>query len=265
MPMLYIAPQYQDWFTQKLISSYEQLQTLCQGELINDAGKNTTWRNSWQIDNNTFNVFIKRYQYALSLRYAYPRKPRALVEMQSYNFWQQQGIAGPEVVAAGSYSPFGLHQSSIIITREIANAEDLSELCQLPSFYQNNTLVKAVFNQLADVLAKAHKVNFYHFDLHFRNIMVQKKPHAPKIYWIDAPRGKIKNKAHTYLQIKDLACIYRGCYEQQWLSLWQLFIARYFQHMGYDQNTVNTIKQGIQKRLKRRKATNQGGNEHHFV
>jgi hypothetical protein len=35
--------------------------------------------------------------------------------------------------------------------------------------------------------------------------------------------------------------------------------------MGYDQNTVNTIKQGIQKRLERRKATNQGGNEHHFV
>jgi hypothetical protein len=35
--------------------------------------------------------------------------------------------------------------------------------------------------------------------------------------------------------------------------------------MGCDQNTVNTIKQGIQKRLKRRKATNESGNEHHFV
>ncbi|MFQ3324549.1 MAG: tRNA A-37 threonylcarbamoyl transferase component Bud32 [Pseudomonadales bacterium] len=264
-PMFYIAPKYRHWFTQQQISSYKQLLTLCQGEVINHAGKNTTWRNSWQIDDSTFKVFIKRYEYRLSPRYTYPRRPRALVEMQSYNFWQQHNIAGPEVIAAGSYSPFGFHQSSLIITREIAGAEDLSELCQLPCFRQNSILVETVFDQLADILANAHQANFYHFDLHFRNIMVQKKAQAPTIFWIDAPRGKIKKKPNAYLQIKDLACIYRGCYGQQWLSLWQQLAARYFQQMGYDQNTVNEIKQGIKKRLGRRKATSQHGDEQSFV
>ncbi len=252
--MLYISPKYQSWFQQKNINTYAQLLTLGKGEVINDSGKNTTWRDRWQLDSEDFRVYVKRYQYPFSPRYMYPRVPRALVEMKSYLYWQDCGIPGPEVIAAGAYSPLGFHRSSLIITREISDAQDLVHLCQQPEFRENKALLASVFDQLSDMLATAHKAHFYHFDLHFRNIMVKQPDdiESAKVFWIDSPRGKCKRSASSYLQAKDLATIYRACHEQQWPTIWQGLSARYFETMGYDDKTVQRLKKMIGERLGRR-------------
>jgi tRNA A-37 threonylcarbamoyl transferase component Bud32 len=255
--MIYLAPQYLPILQKKEVSNYAGLLTLCQGEIINDSSKNTTWRDHWQSDDESFYVFIKRYQNPLSPRYLYPRVPRALVEMDSYLYWQKCGIAGPEVIAAGAHNQLGFHRSSLIITREISAAQDLIKLCQQPDFYQNQALLASVFDQLAELLATAHQARFYHFDLHFRNIMVAQPKDQPsaRVYWIDSPRGKCKTFASRYLQTKDLACLYRACHEQQWPQMWQRLSTRYYEKMAYDQTTINRLKQAIARRLGRRADT----------
>jgi tRNA A-37 threonylcarbamoyl transferase component Bud32 len=255
--MIYLAPRYLPILQSKGIANYAQLSTACQGEIINDSGKNTTWRDHWQFENEDFRVYIKRYQYPLTLRYLYPRIPRALVEMNSYLYWQQCGIPGPEVIAAGAHNQFGFHRSSLIITREIRAAQDLVQLCGQPGFYQDQALLTSVFDQLADILATAHQARFYHFDLHFRNIMVARPEDKlpPRVYWIDSPRGKRKSFASRYLQAKDLACLYRACHEQHWPQMWQRLSARYYDKMAYDQATINRLKKAISRRLSRRADT----------
>ncbi len=269
--MIYLAPQYQHWFSQNNINNYKDLLKLCTGEIINNAGKNSTWRDQWHTANDNFQVYIKRYEYASpSPSYMYPRQPRAVVEMRSYRFWQEHNISGPEVIAAGSHSPLGFHQTSIIITREIAQAQDLINLTRDDSFRSNPAIIDDVFTQLAEILAAIHQAHFYHYDLHFRNIMVQNAMEqdaasTPKVYLIDCPRGKHKRFASTYLQVKDLACIYRGCYEEKLLDQWQRFSNHYYQVMNYNSKTIEQIKSGIRKRLDRRSATRQHGDEHNYV
>ncbi len=258
--MIYIAPEYRPWFARQGITTYTHLLSLCRGQLINSADKNATWRDELVLDEGRVGVFIKRYTYPPLLRYVYPRVPRALVELKSYQYWQQHNIPGPQPIAAGAYSPMGIHRSSLIVTREIVAARDLNDLGRDDEFCNNTALLVRVFDRLADLLVQTHQAHFYHYDLHFRNVMVQgvgEDPQAPKVYWIDAPRGKCQPPLifRRYLQIKDLACIYRGCFEQEWLELWRQLAGRYFYRMAYPEAQVEQMLKGIRQRLGRRQAT----------
>ena len=161
-------------------------------------------------------LFFKRYTYPKPKRSRYwMRASKAQVETFAYAQLKRIGIPTLSVVAFGESRAFGKLNSAYIITEGINDSMDMQQFAKqvwfdLPEEQRTDVyleLREQVFNQLK----LAHQANFFHQDLHWRNILVTQENGNYKTTWIDCPRAAYRklpmNSKHG--QMVDLSCLGR--------------------------------------------------------
>jgi tRNA A-37 threonylcarbamoyl transferase component Bud32 len=87
----------------------------------------------------------------------------------------------------------------------------LSNVCRLDEFFKSRPAVSdrwAVIESLAMIVAQMHRAHFFYYDLHWRNILVQRTAGgAPQVYLVDCPRGQFAHFLVRRRRIRDLAVL----------------------------------------------------------
>lgn len=159
-------------------------------------------------------VFFKRYVYPRpSLRY-FLRPSRGAVEVFGLRELARLGIPAARVVGFREVRWFGLLHSAYVITRGIPAAVDLRRYARetwwgLPKAERARVygeIRRAVFAQLQ----RAHRADFFHHDLHWRNILIVPDGEGLQPIWIDCPRAAYQPRRRRHGELVDLSCLARG-------------------------------------------------------
>ncbi|MFT0213460.1 lipopolysaccharide kinase InaA family protein [Pseudomonas sp. F1_0610] len=161
-----------------------------------------------RITRNSTDYYVKRYRNHnahLGWRALLP-KPRIKNEWQNLRRFSKWGIPTAEVVAFGLERRGMSFVRGAVVTKGIANTQDLADLANSKDARLNSPQwVELISQQVADITRRLHSHNFSHNDLKWRNILVDKDN---KVYLIDCPTGMFWYG--PFLQhriIKDLACL----------------------------------------------------------
>jgi len=162
-------------------------------------------------DHSTRSVFYKLYEYASPSWYFWGRRSKARREFEYYAAFEQLGIPTAQRVACGEVrDAIGRLCRAFIVTEEIPRAWTLpqfvQEFCPNRATAESRRLRDGLCRQMASLTRCMHDAAFFHYDLVWRNILVTwTPPDAPKIWWIDCPRGGFSRQRHW--QIQDLASL----------------------------------------------------------
>ena len=154
--------------------------------------------------------YIKCYhQHGKRLR-RFLGRSRAKGEWQNLEYFARMNIPTPRLVAYGRHHTNGA-SLELLITAEVENSQDLASLAlKQPERFAGRAWSLAVMRQIADHTRRLHHDNFIHWDLKWRNILIQ--DHAePKVYFFDSPLGKHWRAGLQHRgKIKDLGCLDLG-------------------------------------------------------
>ena len=139
-------------------------------------------------------VYFKRYTYPLKKLLEFWLRPgKCAVEAWAYGRLHELGIPSLDVVAFAERRVLGMLVATCIVTREVPDTQELGKFA-LNSWYQmpepeRGQVYSEIASQLVEQLRKAHRGNFFHHDLKWRNILVQHRNGHYTTVWIDAPRA----------------------------------------------------------------------------
>lgn len=159
-------------------------------------------------------VFFKRYVYERKKWLEFwMRSGKAGVEAFAFQQLQKLGIPTLEPVAYGEYRRFGMLLATCIVTPEVPDAVELKKFA-MDTWYQmpepkRSEIYREIAGKLVEQLRIAHAANFFHHDLKWRNILVQRQEGSYAPVWIDAPRADIKRLRHRRGVIVDLSGLAR--------------------------------------------------------
>lgn len=138
-----------------------------------------------------------------------PFRELAVLEVAS-----QKGIPVPEVLAARVDRIFGPFYKGEIVYKEIPDSANLLEylkrLNERP-MGERISLKRKIINSLAQAIKKMHISGIYHADLNVKNVLIQNRGEAPRIYLVDFDCSKIRKNLPLRVRIKNLARFNRSC------------------------------------------------------
>lgn len=159
-----------------------------------------------EIDGHFY--FVKLYSWGGRRLRRFLGKSRVRAEWENLLFFSELGISTADLVAYGEELKWGLFRRGALITEELKNTTDMAELVQTQSpLLRDKNWLMQVCLQVADFTKRLHENGFAHYDLKWRNILVNNEK-KPKVFFIDCPMGK--KRFGAFLQrgiIKDLACL----------------------------------------------------------
>ncbi|MFN2257905.1 MAG: lipopolysaccharide kinase InaA family protein [Desulfuromonadaceae bacterium] len=140
-------------------------------------------------------------------------RSRAQGEWENLEYFSALGIPTPRLVAYGRHTCAG-EQREVLVTAEVENARDLATLARgKPEYFVQRDWILEVMHQVADYARRLHRDGFVHWDMKWRNILVQGKA-EPRVFFFDCPLGR---HWHGGLQrrgaIKDLGNLELGARE----------------------------------------------------
>jgi hypothetical protein len=161
-------------------------------------------------------IYYKRYDYRsrwkAALRF-WLRPSKAGVEKWGYQRYQACGVDVPRTVAYGESRVMGLLRVAFIITEEVANAVSLDTFVAagLPGIdtAERAKKMSAFAGRLVDSLRKAHGACLFHYDLKWRNILVQSRGGEYYPVFIDCPRAFVSRLRGRYGVTTDLSALAR--------------------------------------------------------
>ncbi|WP_313950327.1 lipopolysaccharide kinase InaA family protein [Accumulibacter sp.] len=135
-------------------------------------------------------------------------RPRVRVEWRNLLAFQAWGIPTATLVAYGLERRFGGFIRGALVTEEIPDTTDLSQIADASDpRLRDRRWVGQVSQQVARIARTLHDAGFAHNDLKWRNLLVNAGP-RPTVYLIDCPSGTYHRGALLdYRIIKDLACL----------------------------------------------------------
>lgn len=159
-----------------------------------------------RVERQGVSYYVKRYRSnGTGLRAWHPR-PRVKAEWQNLQHFADWGIPTAQVVARGMERRAGVFVRGAMITREIPDTRDLSDLAiEQDPCLKNPAWIATVSQQIADFTRAMHQHRFVHNDLKWRNILIDQQL---KAFLIDCPTGGFWwGPFLQYRIIKDLACL----------------------------------------------------------
>ncbi len=161
------------------------------GELISASPATRCYR-VVLADGSAF--YYKRYIGSIKRAMRFWMRPgKAAVEVWAYRKLAALNIPSLDVAAFGEQRFLGVMQSSFLLTRAVPNAQDLDHFALNEWYQMAEPMRRQVYQEISHCLLKqmqvAHKGHFFHHDLKWRNILVQKKGSHYATVWIDAPRA----------------------------------------------------------------------------
>jgi len=159
-------------------------------------------------------VYFKRYVYPPKRWFEFVLRPgKAGVEAWAYSTLRRLGIPTLEVLAFGEQRRFGALAASCIVTHEIPNSQDLSRYGPDVWYHLQPEERKRIYDDVSKKLIAqmqcAHGSNFFHHDLKWRNILLQKDGSGFTPVWIDAPRASEMRLRHRRGVVVDLSGLTR--------------------------------------------------------
>jgi tRNA A-37 threonylcarbamoyl transferase component Bud32 len=172
-------------------------------------------------------IYYKRYDYRSSwkarLRF-WMRPSRAGVEQYGYRQFRKLGIETPEIVCFGESRILGTLTAAFIATEEVPAAVPLTDFVAntLPDTdaLQARKLTDFAKRLLAN-LRKAHAACLFHYDLKWRNILIQQRDGEYYPVIIDCPRAFVSRLRRRYGITADLSALARMALA--YLSLYQRY------------------------------------------
>jgi tRNA A-37 threonylcarbamoyl transferase component Bud32 len=173
-------------------------------------------------------MYFKRYDYRHSRRHRFRfwmRPSRAGVEQFGYTRYRKLGIETPRIVGFGECRKLGTLTSSFIATEDVPGSMTLED------FVENSTSSYATAGdgrKLSDFagrllgnLRKAHAACLFHYDLKWRNILIQQRDGEYYPVIIDCPRAFVSRLRRRYGITADLSALARVALS--YLSLYQRY------------------------------------------
>ncbi len=159
-------------------------------------------------------IYFKRYVYPPKRWFEFVLRPgKAGVEAWAYITLQRLGIPTLEVLAFAEYRKFGSLVASCIVTREVPGSQDLSQYGPDIWYHLQPVERKRIYDDVSTKLIaqmqQAHGAGFFHHDLKWRNILLQKDGTTFTPVWIDAPRASEMRLRHRRGVVVDLSGLAR--------------------------------------------------------
>lgn len=150
--------------------------------------------------------YVKRYWGAGKGLRRYLGRPRVKAEWQNLKHFARWGIPTASLAAWGLERRGGAFLRGALITRELANTQDLAWMAQNDDArLRDRHWVNGVSRQLAVATRILHEHHFAHNDLKWRNLLVDDRG---ELFFIDCPGGTFWRGALLRRRIvKDLACL----------------------------------------------------------
>jgi len=159
-------------------------------------------------------VYFKRYVYPPKFWLEFWMRPgKAAVETWAYAQLQKLDIPTLDVIAFGERRIFGMLIATCIVTREAPDAQDLRFFARDVWYHMPELERKRVYREIASQLVEqvrtAHQGGFFHHDLKWRNIMIQRQGERYVPVWIDSPRAsRMRFREHRGMVV-DLSNLVR--------------------------------------------------------
>ena len=152
--------------------------------------------------------YVKRYTSAGKGLRRFIGRSRIEGEWRNLLYFRAWGLPVATVVGYGMERRGGFFQRGAMITEELPDTTDLSQLATgNDPRLQDRKWVSHVLQQVALATREMHQHRFAHNDLKWRNILVDNQPFS-NIYLIDCPGGTFWwGPFLEYRKIKDLACL----------------------------------------------------------
>jgi tRNA A-37 threonylcarbamoyl transferase component Bud32 len=177
-------------------------------------------------------IYYKRYDYrsrwkAASQFWLRPSKPA--VEKWGYRHYQACGVAVPLTVGYGESRFLGLLRAAFIITEEVPDAISLDDFvaADLPGVEPDLRIssMNAFARRLIESISKAHAACVFHYDLKWRNILVQRRGEEYYPVFIDCPRAFVSCLRRGYGVNTDMSALARLAVSYLTLSQRYRFLA----------------------------------------
>ena len=158
-------------------------------------------------------VYFKRYVYNSKYRY-FLQQSRAANEVYCYQQLADIGIPTLKPLVLGEIRKFGRLIAACVVTREVPDSLSLDEFarhrwCKLPQA-ERSRVYREISAEIIGQLQRAHRRNFYHFDLKWRNVLVHRDTEGHyRCTWIDCPRGRYMRLRPGRGQVVDLSSLAR--------------------------------------------------------
>ena len=159
-----------------------------------------------RVELDGVNYYVKRYTGAGKGLRRYLGRPRVKSEWQNLKRFAKWGIPTAEVVAWGLERRGTAYDRGALITRELPNTRDLSDLADKHDpLLKDRVWVDGVSRQLAHYTRIMHGNRFTHNDLKWRNLLIDDQA---RLFLIDCPNGDFwRGFWLKYRITKDLACL----------------------------------------------------------
>ena len=136
-----------------------------------------------RIERDGVRYYVKRYWGAGKGLRRYLGRPRVKAEWQNLKLFAKWGVPTAAVVAYGLERQWGRFVRGALITRELANTEDLAQLARRDdSRLGDPSWVDGISRQLARATRILHDHHFTHNDLKWRNLLVDDQA---ELFFID--------------------------------------------------------------------------------
>ena len=173
-------------------------------------------------------MYYKRYDYRSSwkARFRFWMRPsRAGVEQFGYRQYRKLGIETPRVIGFGEARLLGSLSAPFIATEEVPAAVTLADFLRGPlpggSVAERSRILSAFAGRLLGNLRRAHAACLFHYDLKWRNILIQQRDGEYYPVIIDCPRAFVSRLRRRYGITADLSALTRGALT--YLTLYQRY------------------------------------------
>jgi hypothetical protein len=207
------------------------------------------------LPNSNQHLFFKRYSVDGEPWRFFLRRSKAACETINYQRLNDLGIPTLDVVACYEQRTLGRLDWACIVTREITDSHQLDQFIQkiwpsMPAPEQRRVF-DSIKGQLFEQLRMAHAARFFHFDLKWRNVLIQKTPTGYRPVWIDCPRGRFQRVQWRRGIVADLSALARLAISHFSRTQQMRFI---YDYLGKDANrrTAHRLFRAVQRHLGRR-------------
>ncbi|HYQ72217.1 MAG TPA: lipopolysaccharide kinase InaA family protein [Gammaproteobacteria bacterium] len=161
-------------------------------------------------------MYFKRYDYRHSLKHRlrfWMRPSRAGVEQFGYTRYRRLGIETPRIVGFGEHRKLGTLVSSFIATEEVPGSTTLKDFVESSTpagspAGEGRKLTDFAARLLVN-LRRAHAAYLFHYDLKWRNILIQQRDGEYYPVIIDCPRAFVSRLRRRYGITADLSALAR--------------------------------------------------------
>ena len=159
-------------------------------------------------------VYFKRYEYTSRKNRYFLQQSRAANEVYSYQQLKDIGIPTLKPLVLGEMREFGRLIAACVVTQEVPDSLSLDEFarqrwCTLTRT-ERSRVYREISTEIIGQLQLAHHRNFFHFDLKWRNVLVNRDAGGHyHCTWIDCPRGRYMRLRSGRGQVVDLSALAR--------------------------------------------------------